>query len=277
MPASPEPGVSRAERRVQRRRRRRNRWIVLVVVIVAIAAAVAVGILLTRDDATTRSTTTTTTVPATSAAATARALYAAWQDQDRDAAATLATAEVVQQLFAIDPQEGQGLEFTSCSADGEHRVCVWSRPGGDLTFTVSKAGSGFRVTAVALGPAGLPPDSTSTTTSTTTAASSTPGTSTTTLPMPTDPEGFATTLFATWRVGNQLAAASVATPDGVAQMFSVPYPGNGSAYTFAGCKGADGNAECTFRGDGVPKIVMTVPIAGGGVPAPITRVTRFES
>ena len=119
--------------------------------------------------------------------------------------------------------------------------------------------------------ADLPPDSSSTTSSTTTGGTSSAGT---TLPMPSDPDGFATTLYAYWKAGDRAAASQVATPEAVNQMFSVAYPGPPDPYTFQGCKGAAGNAECTYLATGVPHIVMTVQVATGGIPVTVASVQR---
>lgn len=280
-PADPPPEpitTSRADRREQERRtkRRRRRRIVTIVVGVLVIAAIVVGAiyLFTRSDDHSPSTTTTTTTSTpgypTTARAASEALLAAWKHKDRDAAAAVATPGAIDQIFAIDTAESDGLAFGACTVSGADQRCVWSRPGGALTFTASPAGTGYRITAVEFGPAGLPPESSTSSGST---APPTSG-STSTLPAPSDPEGFAQNLFGYWKVGDRTNAALVATNDAVGQMFSVSYPGDPNPYTFQGCRGVGGNAQCTFTGTGVPTITMTVPIAGGGVPVPVANVQR---
>ena len=87
-------------------------------------------------------------------------LYTAWQADDRTAAAKVATAAAVTQLFDIPKSEGQGLTFGGCTKVGDKQLpkeCVYSRPGGELTLTVSLQGDKRTVTKVVFGPAGLPP------------------------------------------------------------------------------------------------------------------------
>jgi hypothetical protein len=93
----------------------------------------------------------------------ARNLYAAWQDDDRTAAADNATAAAVTEIFAIPAAQGEGLVFggcTSTSGTALPKACVYSRPGGQLTMTVDRVGDTRKVVKVELGPAGLPPDPT---------------------------------------------------------------------------------------------------------------------
>jgi hypothetical protein len=90
-------------------------------------------------------------------------LYAAWQGDDRTAAAKNATAAAVSQIFAIPASEGEGLTFGGCTKVGDKQLpkaCVYSRPGGELTMTVNLQGDTRTVTKVEFGPAGLPPDTT---------------------------------------------------------------------------------------------------------------------
>jgi hypothetical protein len=90
-------------------------------------------------------------------------LYTAWQGDDRSAAAKNATAAAVSQIFAIAKTEGEGLTFGGCAKIGDTQLpkaCVYSRPGGELTMTVSRQGDKRTITKVVFGPAGLPPDTT---------------------------------------------------------------------------------------------------------------------
>ena len=93
----------------------------------------------------------------------AKDLYAAWQADDRTAAGRIATAEAVDEIFDIDRTEGADLEFGGCERIGATvlpRACVFTRPGGQLTITVSIVDDARVASGVELGPAGLPPDTT---------------------------------------------------------------------------------------------------------------------
>jgi hypothetical protein len=90
-------------------------------------------------------------------------LYDAWQADDRSAAAKSATAAAVTEIFDIPASEGEGLEFGGCTKAGDlqlPKICVFSRPGGELTMTVNLVGDKRTVNKVEFGPAGLPPDTT---------------------------------------------------------------------------------------------------------------------
>jgi hypothetical protein len=93
----------------------------------------------------------------------ARNLYAAWQADDRSAAADNATAAAVTEIFAIPASQGEGLVFGGCSATTDTplpKACVYTRPGGALTMTVDRVGDTRTIVKVELGAAGLPPDPT---------------------------------------------------------------------------------------------------------------------
>lgn len=90
-------------------------------------------------------------------------LYAAWQANDRTAAAKDATAGAVTQIFAIPASDGADLKFGGCqkAADAQFpKVCIFTRPGGQLTMTVNPIAGNRTITKVELGAAGLPPDTT---------------------------------------------------------------------------------------------------------------------
>jgi hypothetical protein len=93
----------------------------------------------------------------------AKDLYAAWQDGDQAAAAKVATADTVTAIFAIEKDEGSGLEFGGCEKTGSTPLpkdCSFTRPGGELTITVSNVDGKRTATAVKLGPTATTPTST---------------------------------------------------------------------------------------------------------------------
>jgi hypothetical protein len=86
---------------------------------------------------------------------------------DQATVAANSTAAGANALGALDPAGLQGLKETTCGPSPlapEARVCVFSRPGGQLTVSLTQSGSDWKVVAARLGPAGLPPTSTTTTT-----------------------------------------------------------------------------------------------------------------
>jgi hypothetical protein len=94
-------------------------------------------------------------------------LYQSWQNGDRVTAAKYATSGAVTQLFALTGSQKAGLTFAHCKKVSDKpfpKECMFTRPGGTLTFTLTRAPKEDpKVTAVVLGPAGLPPTSTTTT------------------------------------------------------------------------------------------------------------------
>ena len=94
--------------------------------------------------------------------AIAKGLYKAWQAGDQTAAAKEANAATVTQMFAIKASDGTGLVFGGCSqaASGPFpKKCVFTRPGGQLTMTVSRANGKKTVTNVTLGSTATTPTS----------------------------------------------------------------------------------------------------------------------
>ena len=59
------------------------------------------------------------------------------------------------------------------------------------------------------------------------------------------PEAAAAALVGAWEVGNRTTAATVATPEAVATLFAVPYPGPGLAIP-RGCSAAFPPIVCTY-------------------------------
>ena len=104
---------------------------------------------------------------------------------------------------------------------------------------------------------------------TTTGAPVTP----TTAPLPpleNDPQRYATYLFAAWQNGDQTAAAKVASPDAVQQLFVEPYQ---AGWTFGTCDPATGSVYCTWSMGGT-RLTMTVRNLTGGLPIQVLEVER---
>jgi hypothetical protein len=80
-----------------------------------------------------------------------------------------ATTQGQAQLAKVTASDISGMKFGGCPASGQtdSRTCIWSRPGGQMTMTLTKVGGAWKIDTVTVGPAGLPP-STDTTGSTTT-------------------------------------------------------------------------------------------------------------
>lgn len=98
---------------------------------------------------------------------------------------------------------------------------------------------------------------------------------------PSTPEQYAKTLYADWKAADRNAAASVASPEAVEQLFQVAYEplptGEGSSvdpYRFSGCEGAAGSVICTYTGEDDAQIVMTVRNTTGGLPVLVVEVQR---
>ena len=105
-------------------------------------------------------------------------------------------------------------------------------------------------------------------------------TTTTVAAAPTNPEEFAKTLYADWQAGDRTAAATVASPEAVNQMFEFDYQplqtnaGPTDPYNFQSCEGAAGSIICTWSGQDNAQIVMTVRNTTGGLPVLVVNVTR---
>jgi hypothetical protein len=71
-------------------------------------------------------------------------LYNAWLDGDRDVAATYATPDPIEELFAQRPSE---IQFNSCSPAGSKYRCFFYYEGGGLNMNVEGSSTaGFLVT-----------------------------------------------------------------------------------------------------------------------------------
>jgi hypothetical protein len=78
-------------------------------------------------------TTATSRPPATAASSpevAAKALYDAWTQGDRTAAARVAQPAAVTALFGRTWQAGDGWSFGECTGAAGSLICTWLRPGG---------------------------------------------------------------------------------------------------------------------------------------------------
>jgi hypothetical protein len=116
---------------------------------------------------------------------------------------------------------------------------------------------------------------------TTTAAATTtttPPSTTSTLPLPPvtdDPQSYAEYLFVAWQNGNRTAAANVASPDAVNQIFAQPYQAS-SQWAFQTCDPAAGSLYCTWNGTNNTQLLMTVRTLTGGLPIQVVMV-QFQT
>ena len=105
-------------------------------------------------------------------------------------------------------------------------------------------------------------------------------TTTTVAAAPTNPEEFAKALYADWQAADRTAAATVASPEAIDQLFRFAYEplqtnaGPTDPYTFEGCEGAAGSIICTWSGEDDAQIVMTVRNTTGGLPVLVVEVQR---
>ncbi len=91
--------------------------------------------------------------------------------------------------------------------------------------------------------------------------------------MANDPQSYAQYLFAAWRNGDRDAAAKVASPDAVNQMFSAPYDA-ARGFAFTSCGVAAGSSYCTWQATDNATIVMQVRTLTGGLPVQVVGVNR---
>ena len=106
------------------------------------------------------------------------------------------------------------------------------------------------------------------------------GSTTATTTAPTNPEQFAKALYADWKAADRTAAATVASPEAVDQLFQFAYEplqtnaGPTDSYRFQNCEGAAGSIICTWSGEDNAQIVITVRNLTGGLPVLVVNVTR---
>ena len=110
--------------------------------------------------------------------------------------------------------------------------------------------------------------------------SGTSNTTTASQPLPTTPEGFAQALYAAWKAGDRDAAARVASPEAVDQIFQFAYQpiqtnaGPQDPYQFRDCEPAAGSLYCTWAGQDNAQIIEQVRTETGGLPILVTGVQR---
>ena len=100
----------------------------------------------------------------------------------------------------------------------------------------------------------------------------------TTLPLPPiteDPQSYAEYLFVAWENGDRTAAANVADPEAVTQIFAQPYSA-ASQWVFQMCDPAAGSLYCTWNGVNNAQLLMTVRTLTGGLPVRVVQV-QFQT
>ena len=142
------------------RKRSLNLWLIFVIVLALIAATALALVLILRDDedkgSNSPSTTTTHAAAPTTPEQFAKALYADWQQGDRAAAATVASAEAVDQLFqfAYEPlQTADGptdpYTFQNCEGAAGSENCTWrGQDNAQIVMTVRNITGGLPVLVV---------------------------------------------------------------------------------------------------------------------------------
>jgi hypothetical protein len=95
----------------------------------------------------------------------AREVQTALDSQNTARITTLSTPAGKAALLKLSSSDTQGLTFGGCSAVGgtpPSKACVFDRPGGQLTIVLVRSGKDWKVNAATLGPAALPPTSSTT-------------------------------------------------------------------------------------------------------------------
>jgi hypothetical protein len=106
------------------------------------------------------------------------------------------------------------------------------------------------------------------------APSTTPSPVSTTQPLPPvtdDPQSYAEFLFVAWQNADRAAAADVASPEAVDEMFAQPYQPS-VTWAFQMCSPAAGSLYCTWNGSNGSTLTMTVRTLTGGLPIQVTMV-----
>lgn len=156
-----------------------RRWIYALGGLVAVLAIALVVVLVTRDDSDDNAsdTTTTTTVaptstqapttaPATTAApvttvslpplsndtqAYAKYLFAAWQQNNQQAAAQVASADAITQMFSQAYSAQNPYTFGMCDPAAGSVFCTWTaQNGAKITMTVRNLTGGLPIQVVAV-------------------------------------------------------------------------------------------------------------------------------
>jgi hypothetical protein len=122
------------------------------------------------------------------------------------------------------------------------------------------------------------PPTTTTEPPTTTSPTTTVAPPPSTLPLPPitdDPQSYAEYLFVAWQNADQTAAANVADPGAVGQIFARPYSA-ASQWVFQTCDPAAGSLYCTWNGANNAQLLMTVRTLTGGLPVRVVMV-QFQT
>jgi hypothetical protein len=154
-----------------------RRWIYALGGLVAVLVIALAVVLVTRDDSSNDAsdTTTTTAAPSTTTVTTvapttappattvslpplgtdtqsyAKYLFAAWQQNNRQAAAQAASADAVQQMFSQAYSPQSPYTFGSCDPAAGSVYCTWTATGGaKITMTVRNLTGGLPIQVVAV-------------------------------------------------------------------------------------------------------------------------------
>jgi hypothetical protein len=149
-----------------------RRWIYALGGLVAVLAIALVVVLATRDDSDTNASDTTTTVVVTTVAPTttspatttppattaslpplandpqsyAKYLFAAWQNNDRQAAAQVASQDAISQMFAQAYSAQNSYTFGTCDPAAGSVYCTWTAPSvAKITMTVRNLTGGLPI------------------------------------------------------------------------------------------------------------------------------------
>jgi hypothetical protein len=106
--------------------------------------------------------------PPTPALKVAKEVVAAIKAGDDGTLRDLSTGEGTTQLLVLKPADAGGVTITAASckpfaAKTPTRVCTATRPGGQLQFRLIFTDNAWKVDLATVGPAGLPPTSSTTT------------------------------------------------------------------------------------------------------------------
>jgi hypothetical protein len=146
-------------------------------------------------------------------------LVRAWGAGDRDRAAELATAEVVDQLFGHAEAGGEDWALLSCDSTAGSQICTFTSAARAESVMTTFAGD--TVTSVAIGtadPDGVTPEL----------------------------AGLADSLVQAWGAGDREEAARYASPTDVGTLFGLADPG-GTTWERTTCVAIDDDPQCVYR------------------------------
>ncbi|MFI5053574.1 MAG: hypothetical protein ACHQDE_04365 [Acidimicrobiia bacterium] len=133
-----------------------RRWLWVLSGLVVVLAIALVVVLVTRDDSSDTASTTTSNAPTTTTVGLpvitddpqtyAQYLFAAWQNGNKTAAANVASADAVNQIFAqAYPAKGP-YSFSNCGPAAGSLYCTWNgQNGATLQMTVRTLTGGLPV------------------------------------------------------------------------------------------------------------------------------------